>query len=336
MKGKKGVKERVTRASDQEKRGEKNGRTFTIHPLFLMTGIYACCTRSLPLYLCAAAVAVQHEFAHSLAAARAGFRLQKIVLMPYGAVIRGDLSGAPLKEEILIAAAGPLCNVCTAFFFLGLWWLYPDTYPYTEAAFYLSLYVGVGNLLPFFPLDGGRILRATIEKKAGKKRAERICRAVTLAFSSCCLCAAFVAGFYTVVPPTVYAFPVFLLCGAASFGGEYRKIQTDYAAALSRGLEEKIVAIDGQCTVKRALSFLESGKFVKYEVYTDGKKAAETDERALFSVLSGSTLYSSLIALPIFRSGREKERTADSLRTFARDPAADPAIVAEVSAGDKE
>ena len=120
---------------------KKDGRTLSVHPLFLLAGIYACFTGSLPLYLGAVAVALQHECAHSFAAAKLGFRLNKIVLMPYGAVIRGDLSGISLKDEIAVAAAGPLCNLFTALLFVSLWWLFPDIYPYTEAAFYLSLYI---------------------------------------------------------------------------------------------------------------------------------------------------------------------------------------------------
>ena len=143
---------------------KKDGRTLSVHPLFLLAGIYACFTGSLPLYLGAVAVALQHECAHSFAAEKLGFRLNKIVLMPYGAVIRGDLSGISLKDEIAVAAAGPLCNLFTALLFVSLWWLFPDIYPYTEAAFYLSLYIGLGNLLPLYPLDGGRILR----KESGK------------------------------------------------------------------------------------------------------------------------------------------------------------------------
>ena len=249
------------------------------------------------MYLGAVTVALQHEFAHSFAAARLGFRLNKVVLTPFGATITGDLSGIPLKDEIYVAAAGPLSNLVTALFFAALWWLFTDTYAYTDTAFYLSLYIGAGNLLPFYPLDGGRVLRAAIAMKTGEKTAEKICRGITLAAGAAviCLAAALFAKKTFALP--LIAFAVFLISGALSRGGSYEKITVDYTAAFSRGVEEKRVAVDGACTLKRALSFCESGKFLRLDVYENGEKLFETDERALRNRLSGATLYLPLSAL---------------------------------------
>lgn len=285
---------------------KKDGRTLSVHPLFLLAGIYACFTGSLPLYLGAVAVALQHECAHSFAAAKLGFRLNKIVLMPYGAVIRGDLSGISLKDEIAVAAAGPLCNLFTALLFVSLWWLFPDIYPYTEAAFYLSLYIGLGNLLPLYPLDGGRILCATAAKKTGEKKAEKICRTITLVCAAAILIAAVILGVKKENVISLYAFAVFLFFGAVQRGGSYEKIGTDYDAAFLRGVEEKIVAVDGGCTLKRALSFCESGKFLRLNLLENGVKTDETDERELFAVLSGENLYEPL--RKILAGAREREK----------------------------
>lgn len=287
-----------------QRKSKKEGRAFRVHPLFFLAGIYACFTGSLPLYLGAVTVALQHEFAHSFAAARLGFRLNKVVLTPFGATITGDLSGIPLKDEIYVAAAGPLSNLVTALFFAALWWLFPDTYAYTDTAFYLSLYIGAGNLLPFYPLDGGRVLRAAIAMKTGEKTAEKICRGITLAAGAAviCLAAALFAKKTFALP--LIAFAVFLISGALSRGGSYEKITVDYTAAFSRGVEEKRVAVDGACTLKRALSFCESGKFLRLDVYNNGEKLFETDERALRNRLSGATLYLPLSAL----SGAENRK----------------------------
>lgn len=304
-------------AKTQRKR-KKEGRAFRVHPLFFLAGIYACFTKSLPLYLGAVTVALQHEYAHSFAAARLGFRLNKVVLTPFGATISGDLNGMPLKDEIYVAAAGPICNLVTALFFVALWWLFPDTYAYTDTAFYLSLYIGAGNLLPFYPLDGGRVLRAAIAMKTGEKTAERICRGITLSAGAAILCLAAALFINKTAAFPLIVFAIFLISGALSGGGRYVKIGVDYTAVFLRGAEVKRIAVDGSCTLKRALSFCESGKYLRLDVFENGEKIFETDEKALRNFLSGETLYLPLSALTKQRKNEEtlssapKENSAPS------------------------
>lgn len=276
---------------------KKEGRAFRVHPLFFLAGIYACFTKSLPLYLGAVTVALQHECAHSFAAARLGFRLNQVVLTPFGATISGDLSGISLKDEISVAMAGPLCNLVTALFFAALWWLFPDTYAYTDTAFYLSLYIGAGNLLPFYPLDGGRVLRAAIAMKTGEKTAEKICRSLTLVAGAAVFCLAAALFVKKTLAAPLFVFSVFLIVGALSGGGRYEKITPDFTAAFLRGVAEKRVAIDASCSLKRALSFCESGKYLRLDVFKNGEKIFETDEKALTDFLSGETLYLPLSAM---------------------------------------
>jgi stage IV sporulation protein FB len=126
--------------------------------LFFIVGIVYAFTGGLPLFLMSCLVALQHECAHAFSASKLGYRLNKIVLMPFGAVIDGDLSGLSNKDEISIALCGPLCNLITAGFFVALWWCFPITYAYTDVACYVSLTIALVNLLPAYPLDGGRIL----------------------------------------------------------------------------------------------------------------------------------------------------------------------------------
>lgn len=99
-----GIKRRKTRARRVRK-------ALKVHPLFLLLGVYYCFIGELPLFLLSALVALQHECAHAFAAAKLGYRLDRVVLMPYGAVIDGDLSGISFKDEIFVAVWGPLCNL---------------------------------------------------------------------------------------------------------------------------------------------------------------------------------------------------------------------------------
>ena len=123
----------------------------SIHPLFLLTGIWYCFIGRLPIFFLSAIVALQHECAHAFAAAKLGYRLDRVVLMPYGAVIDGDLKGLTLKDEVFVAACGPLANLATSALFVALWWVFPSLYPYTDTACYASAFIGLLNLLPTIP-----------------------------------------------------------------------------------------------------------------------------------------------------------------------------------------
>ena len=199
-------------------------------------------------------VALEHECAHSLAAAKLGFCLNRVVLMPYGAVITGNLDGISFKDEIRVAAAGPLCNLCTALFFAALWWLFPDTYAYTDTAFYLSLFIGAGNLLPFYPLDGGRVFVSLLSAKTDYAKALKVSKILSVALSGAlffvflCMCFAGVPNF------SLGLFAVFVLsAGLSETKGEIFSKQIVfevYKKRLDRGVEKKTLVFSEEATLK--------------------------------------------------------------------------------------
>ncbi|MCQ2400222.1 MAG: hypothetical protein MJ072_06925, partial [Clostridia bacterium] len=59
-------------------------------------------------------------------AEKLGYRLVNLTLLPYGAVIKGDLKGLNLTDEIKIVLLGPLVNLLLGALTVSLWWLFPD------------------------------------------------------------------------------------------------------------------------------------------------------------------------------------------------------------------
>lgn len=76
-----------------------------------------------------------HEGAHALMARARGYVVKKIVLLPYGAMMSAG-ENFDKTSSVLIGLAGPCCNIVLALVTLGLWWLYPASYPYTIAFLY--------------------------------------------------------------------------------------------------------------------------------------------------------------------------------------------------------
>ena len=145
------------------------------------------------LFLCV----LLHEFGHSLVAQRLGLEIRSITLLPLGGV--SNLESLPEKpaDEVKITLAGPLVNVVLApiFFSVGLLFgavprmpadLFTGIGSVGQFFFYLAylnVVLAVFNLIPAFPLDGGRILRALLATRLGAVRATDISSAVGQLFA---------------------------------------------------------------------------------------------------------------------------------------------------------
>lgn len=261
-------------------------KKFKIHPLFLLVGALSALTGTggFFIFLSATFAALEHELAHAFAARRYGYALDKIVLMPYGAVISGDISDMGRAEKLWVLFAGPLCNGVTALFFVALWWLYPETYPYTDTAYYVSLSLFFVNLLPAYPLDGGRALRLLIEKKS--KKAAKITGVLLNAVISAGVLAYFI---YTCVQKTpaypAFAFSLLLFAGAFGGGGSYRSVAFLRKKSYLRGIEEKRIVLSCDCTLKKALRFLSEERYLVLVLYDGGEYLGEMTETEYLSAL---------------------------------------------------
>ena len=236
------------------------------------------------MFLLSALVAIQHECAHAFASAKLGYKLNKIILMPFGAIIDGDLKGISFRDEIYVAVCGPLCNLITAGFFVALWWLFPTMYAFTDTACYSSLTIAVINLLPAYPLDGGRILKCALcefflkrhpNEEEAERKAEHICRGITLFFAVGLLAIFTTLALRKSFNLTLLTFALFLAVGA--FGNRdksavYGKMDFSCREAFRRGVELRRVAVLDTCTVKGALRFLSRGSYLVLEVYDKNEK----------------------------------------------------------------
>ncbi|MEL6656642.1 MAG: M50 family metallopeptidase [Bacteroidota bacterium] len=136
-----------------------------------------------------------HELGHALAARRWKIKTQKIVLYPIGGGAFLERMPEEPWQEITIALAGPAVNfILAAILVPFIWWsgnenlslllqlfLNPQgnivvfdaaTWEYLIVVFFLlNLLLGAFNLIPAFPLDGGRVLRAVLSKYFSRTRA---------------------------------------------------------------------------------------------------------------------------------------------------------------------
>ena len=118
-----------------------------------------------------------HELGHSLVAKQSGIGIRSITLFIFGGVARLEKDPPDGRAELRMAAAGPAVSLVLSALFLGAGTLARPGGTVWAVAHYLALInlvVAAFNLVPAFPLDGGRLLRGLLWKSMGKTRATRL------------------------------------------------------------------------------------------------------------------------------------------------------------------
>jgi Zn-dependent protease len=110
-----------------------------------------------------------HEAAHAAVATRYGFRVESITLHFLGGVTAVDGEARNPRQEFWIAVVGPLASVGVGLAALLAWWVLPEGL-LGSAVWWLALsnlLIGVLNLVPGLPLDGGRVLKSLVWRLSG-------------------------------------------------------------------------------------------------------------------------------------------------------------------------
>ncbi|WP_292529372.1 site-2 protease family protein [Methylocystis sp.] len=202
---------------------------------------------------------VLHEFGHILTARRYGIVSPVITLLPIGGV--ADMDRMPEKpgQELLIALAGPAVNLVIAIAliaFLGAVDV-SDAIQIGDPSVNLlkrlaavNVFLAAFNLIPAFPMDGGRVLRAALSIWIGKGRATRIAAQIGQGF-------AFLLGFLGLFGnPLLLFIAIFVYIAAA---GEAQMTTMSEAARglkAADAMETRIAVIDRGSTVREAIDIL--------------------------------------------------------------------------------
>ncbi len=271
------------------------GLSVSIHPLFFIFGIYNAITGQIFPFVIYTLTAVIHELGHSFVAYNSGYRLNKIMLMPYGAVVSGDIEGLNLLDQVKIALAGPLINVAIALFFVATWWVFPITYAYTDIVVSANFSMAIINLLPVFPLDGGRVLWSSMALKHGSKKAQKTCVIIGV-ITAISLFSLFV---FAIIKKTVNLsllfFSLFVLFGVIGKAKEnkYVKIYSSVSTErLKHGVEYKRKAVDKSVTVKKLIMLLDAYCINEIAVFDGDKQIALLSQNKINQIIEKADIYS--------------------------------------------
>ena len=170
---------------------------------------------------------VLHELGHSLVAIRKGCRVREITLMFIGGAAQMERIPTKPLDEALMAIAGPavslligsLCLLGGAYLPASL---FAYAFNYVQWLGWVNLALLVFNLIPAFPMDGGRVLRSALTPKFGRLKATLIASRLGKAFA---LFFGIFGLYHNAWTLIVIAFFIFV-----SAGNEYRHVQMQEAA----------------------------------------------------------------------------------------------------------
>jgi Zn-dependent protease/CBS domain-containing protein len=243
----------------------------------------------LSLFVCV----VLHELGHALTARRFGIKTHDITLLPIGGVARLERMPDKPMQELVVALAGPAVNVVIAgVLFVGLAAtgglraagdLDPLQTPFFQSLMLLNVMLVLFNLLPAFPMDGGRVLRALLATRLPYVKATRIAASIGQGMA---VVFGLVGLFVSPPNPLLLLIALFVWIGAAQEAG---------AAELRSGLEGVAVrdamltefrTLAPADTLRRAAELILAGSQHDFPVVDGGRVVGILTRRILMAALA--------------------------------------------------
>lgn len=133
---------------------------FKIHPLFYLTAFICVITANFKNFIIFSSIIIVHELGHIIGAIIFKWKIDKVILLPFGGItIFQENIDKSLKEEFIIAILGPLLQ-------LVFYFLYSDNPTFNQYNLIILLF----NLLPIYPLDGSKIVNILFNEFISFKR----------------------------------------------------------------------------------------------------------------------------------------------------------------------
>lgn len=226
-----------------------------------MLGLFAC--------------VVLHEFGHALTAKRYGILTKDITLLPIGGVARLERMPDDPRQELWVALAGPAVNVAIGAA-LWLWFAITRGGPnlagiqlesgsFLDRILLVNISLVVFNLLPAFPMDGGRVLRALLATRMEYTRATQVAASLG---QSMALLFGLVGFFYN---PFLMFIALFVWIGAAQ---EASMVQMKYALGgipVSAAMMTTFQTVEPEDSLDRVSQLILSGSQQDFPVVDAGR-----------------------------------------------------------------
>jgi Zn-dependent protease len=242
------------------------------------TGTIAAAINSTLFVIAVFVCVVLHEFGHAFAARAFGVRTRDITLLPIGGVAALERMPEKPWEELVVAIAGPLVNVVIALAILPLlvWRDGLDAMltlgaqgrhaeRFLGSLLAVNVWMVIFNLIPAFPMDGGRILRALLATGLGRPRATRLAAVIGQAIA---VAMAFVGLFGM---PMLILVALFVWLGAGAEAQSVEETSLLHGLPVSAGMIRRFQVLGVDDTLQAAAEELLAGAQQDFPVTRGGR-----------------------------------------------------------------
>lgn len=259
-------------------------KKFPLHPTFLLLLLWFLLAGRFPQFLIFSLVVCSHEFGHFIVAKKLGYQLNSFFLAPYGVSLNYEEKVFEPIDEIKIALAGPCTNFILSLFIVGLWWIFPISYAYSHVFVEQSVMLGLFNLLPAYPMDGGRMCVGFFNDRMPRKKAVKVTRIFNLIFSACFFLL-FIFSCFQDFNPTFALAACFMLGGLmqSNFESKYEAMNI-FKKKVKNYTKVSSFVIHSSETIGQVLKHIQTNKYVVfYVLFADGKTRT-IDENTLLKL----------------------------------------------------
>ncbi|MEG2450567.1 MAG: site-2 protease family protein [Clostridia bacterium] len=259
-----------------------------VHPLFFALALILVLFGQALAFVWTFVALILHELGHAVVARARGYVVHEMVLLPFGALMNMD-ENFDRASSVVIGLAGPFVNLLVATAVVGLWWVFPASYPITQYFFFANITLALFNLLPAYPLDGSRVALGFCKNKLKAVKALQICGVII----SLIFFALFVASAFYDINFSVGIISLFLFYGATSGAKEemYISILDSASKNYQLGIAKKWVTIAETTPILRLYHHISSGTDTVFTVVdSSNKTVVELDERQLKEIAVKSKL----------------------------------------------
>lgn len=219
-----------------------------------------------------------HELSHSLVAISRGYKVSGITLFFLGGVSEIEEEAVKASEEFWIAVVGPLTSLVLAAIFWGLLLVNPGGSAQAEALFqylaFINVALAVFNLIPAFPLDGGRVLKAAVWQASGSlPRANAVASTVGSLFGFALIGIGIVLAFVTgsFISGLWLVFIGWFIQSAASSSRQQQAVHTALTGRLARdAMQQEIPTVEPGITAQALLDEYISKEFQRAYIVSLG------------------------------------------------------------------
>ncbi|KHD35126.1 metalloprotease [Clostridium acetobutylicum] len=221
-----------------------------------------------------------HEFTHYLTARMFGFSGFDIEILPFGAVLRlKKIDYATQKEDIIISLSGPILNLILAVIFYVI-------FKNSGGHIYYSLYftnlsLGLFNLIPAYPLDGGRIMKEVLSEKIPYRKANEVSIYISIVIGIIFCIFSIVGLFFSVKSINMLVVAFFILfCSFKEKGRMVYIVMGDIIRKkiifLRKGyIENRMISVSAENNLLNALKVIDKNKYTVVTVLNKEMKVID-------------------------------------------------------------